>query len=176
MSTTVDLDFTDSFKAWLEGNVGELYRYAFYLCRDRRLAEDIAHDACVNIFKSPRRVLKFKSYALSCVHRAYLDHWRAPGHRNGSRECALPADEGHRVYRVGDRSMEIITSIDLRDAMSWLPEEDRELIFLRYYLGYGIAEAVEAATGVTGAAAYPRHQGALDALRVLLITGRRRRV
>jgi len=168
MSGKGDLDFTNSFKAWLEDNIGDLYRYSFYLCRDRRLAEDITHDACVNIFKSPRQVLKFKSYALSCVRRAHLDYVRAPGHRTGRAECALPEDGGHRVYRVDDQAVNTITSIDLHNAMSRLPDDEQALVFYRYYLGYGIADAVEVTTGITGAAAYKKHQAALDALRVLL--------
>ena len=170
-------DFIDNFKARIARHIGSMYRYAYVLCRDGKLAEDIAHDACVNLFKSDRALgvladsgpeTNFEAYAMTAVANAYRDYLRAPHKRTGRSEAPLPDDEGHRIFHVADHAAATITSIDLQTALLRLDDDDRTLIFLRYYEGRSIADAVQAATGVTGGRAFRRHTQVLDRLRQFL--------
>jgi len=170
MSTTSHDDFMNQFKAKVEGNAADMYWYALYLCRDRELAKDLVQDAFLNIYKSGTPALTFKTYALKCVHNLYLDYLRTPKGRTGRLEVGLPEDDGNRLFRTGDEAAETVTSLDIRSALLQLEDEDRALIFFRYYLGYGVAVAVRMATGLTNGAAYRRHQAVLDLLRAILTT------
>src|SRR5204862_6378128 len=86
---------------------------------------------------------ELQAYARECVLNAYRDHLRASGTRTGIGEIVLPPDEENRIYRIDDRAEETVSSLDLRRALLQLGEENRSLIYLRYYEGYGIAEAVQ---------------------------------
>jgi len=168
--------FVREFKAKIAGNIRPMVRYARSLCGDLYLAEDLAHDACVNIFKSNKAIaaleddgpVNFKAYARRSVDNAFSDYRRAPRKRTGRFEAGLPDDEGHRVFRVADPVEAKVTSLDLQNALLQLDADDRDLIYFRYYEGRGIADAVELATGLTGGKAFRRHQKVLDRLRQLL--------
>jgi RNA polymerase sigma factor (sigma-70 family) len=170
-------DFVARFKAEIAKNVRSMYRYAYVLCRDKYLAQDIAHDACVNIFKSDNAIAALEgsepgvnpaAYSLAAVANAFRDYQRAPGKRTGRSEVALPEDEGHRIFRVGDRAEATVTSLDVESALMQLDDDERAVIFLRYYEGRGIADAVQAAMGVPEDRAYRRHRQLLRKLRQLL--------
>jgi len=169
-------DFTERFTAEIVTNLQRMRRYAYYLCRDRELADDITHDACVNLFKSPKAIaclkasgpVKFGAYAMTAVSNAHKDYIRAPQQRAGRSEVILPDDEGHRVFRVNDRAETTVTSLDLQNALMQLSDDDRLMIYLRYYEGHGIAEAAQEATGLTGTRAFRRHTQILEKLRQLL--------
>jgi len=169
-------DFVQEFKAKIAANIRLMYRYAYFLCRDRELAQDITHDACVNIFKSAKAIaalansgpVNIEAYAIRAVGNAFNDYLRAPLKRTGRSEAGLPDDEGHRVFRVADPAETTVTSLDLQNALLQLDDDDRALIYFRYYEGRGIAEAVEMATGLTGGETFRRHKKVLERLRQLL--------
>jgi len=183
-------DRTELIKAEIKGSTGLMYRYAVFLCRDKRLAEDLTQDAWVNIFNSlaiqekssqdsesgdtlaiaDEPILDFRAYARRCVYNAYVDYLRNPPSRTGSHEVTLPDDDDHRVFGIDDKVHETVSSLDLRNALLQLSEEDRVLVYLKYYEGYGIAEAALEATGLIGGDAYRRHTGVLRKLRALLKT------
>jgi RNA polymerase sigma factor (sigma-70 family) len=187
-----DRDRIEFIKTEVRTCTGAMYQYARFLCRDRRLAEDITQNAWVTIFKSLANpdqstpsveganesaaaaihepIRNFKAYARRCVFNAFVDYLRAAGTRTGIGEVLLPEDEGHRIFRIDDKASEIVSSLDLRNALLQLDEEDRALVYLKYYKGYETAEAALEATGLTGSAAYRRHKAVLRRLRELLTT------
>ncbi len=99
----------------------KLYRYCFYRLRDREEAEDITQETFLRYFSREKGLGGEPAlcYLYTIARNLCVDRCRRPKSAPLTEE---PTAEGP----------DALTQLALRQAMERLPEEERELIWLRY--------------------------------------------
>ncbi|MCD8354273.1 MAG: sigma-70 family RNA polymerase sigma factor [Clostridiales bacterium] len=99
----------------------KLYRYCFFRLHDREEAEDITQETFLRYFSRDRGLVGEPAlcYLYTIARNLCIDRYRRPK--------SSPLTE--ELTAEGPDSLE---QLALRQAMERLPEEDRELIWLRY--------------------------------------------
>lgn len=162
-------DLDDEFVAWLHEHTAELLAYG-RMFAGASMGEDMAHEAALKIHKAwsdPDKREKCKSnpgYVQKIVKNAYLDYRKVPS-RTNELETELPAEDtgDARMMRVDD----VESPWELTDALLTLSDEERTLIFYRYYQGMTIKQAGHV-LGLTPSRSYTLHEHALEKLRQLV--------
>ncbi|MCW2792642.1 MAG: SigE family polymerase sigma factor [Nocardioides sp.] len=125
------------FEEWAQSGAPRLARFAYVLCGDRAIAEDLTQDVLADAFVKWRRiggVDNIDAYLRRSLVNRRVSWWR----RWGSREVAhseMPASSVHVAGR----------DLDLWRACLALPERQRAAVVLRFYEGMdhaGIAEVM----------------------------------
>ena len=122
------------FEALYRESFQKVYNYAYYRVLDSVLAEDLTSAVFMKAIESFDRFdpskAKFSTWVIRIAHNTVIDHYRtrkitAPleylGEREPSSEDDYPAldERGKEVARL----------------LSFISEDDRELVFLRFYEG-----------------------------------------
>lgn len=118
---------------------GDLYRYAYWLCRNRWQAEDVVQESLTRAWRSwpaLREERALKSWLYTIVHREHL--------RAVSRAPRPEPDDG--VDEPG-YSQDPAGTLDLEGALRELPEDSSEALLLQVLGGFTCAEIA----GVLGA-------------------------
>lgn len=125
-ATTTGCDRVD-FEEWAESGAPRLARFAYVLCGDRVLAEDLTQDVLADAFAKWRKIRdvnNIDAYLRRSLVNRRVSWWR----RWGSRELAhseMPATPVHMT----------VLDVDLWRACLALPERQRAAVVLRYYEG-----------------------------------------
>jgi RNA polymerase sigma factor (sigma-70 family) len=165
MSLLPEPGATSEFVTWYRKS--GLLRMAYFLTRDAQLAEDIAQEAAVKVWKAwpdDRKrilILTHSGYVRAIVQRCFLDHIRARARMN-TREVELDIERNDRPNGEIDH--------DLRRAVLSLDGDGRDMILLRYYNGLTTKEA-GSQLGLSKSQAYRLHDKALAHLAELLDEG-----
>ncbi len=130
-------DSRSRFHALCQSLRPDLLRFAFWLSRDRSLAEDVVQETLLRAWKS-RDALKdetaAKPWLLTIVRREYARCFERKRLPLVDVE-ELVAREEPTLADAGDAQLE-----ELRAAMFKLPEEYREPLVLQVLMGYSTAE------------------------------------
>ncbi len=166
MRTVADEAITDLYAAHWNG----LVRLAWLLLRDDQLAEEVVQDAFIAVHRrwdSLRSEDKGAAYLRRAVvngarsglrHRGVEERYRAREQRQGS---AL----GYRSEASAeDRAMDQETGNAMIRALGGLPQRQREVLTMRYYLDLSEAEIADALGISAGSVKAHAHRG-LAALR-----------
>lgn len=126
--------------------------YIRMMVKDSDLAEDIFQETfikAVKVIDEGRYVDngKFLSWVLRIAHNQVIDHFRAQRHNKTLNE----AEAGYDVLgslRIAERNVEdrMISSqieADLRALIGELPDEQREVVMMRYFSGLSFKEIAE---------------------------------
>ena len=143
----------------------DLYRYAFWLARDRSQAEDIVQEALLRGWRAYPRLrtqAAAKSWLFSIVRNEYLRAAKA----------APPEVENQEVEIADDRPAEL--GLEMREALMALPPSYAEPLALQVLGGFSCAE-IAAMLGTTEGATMTRLTRARQALRRLIEPTRERR-
>jgi RNA polymerase sigma-70 factor (ECF subfamily) len=143
----VDLASRRRFDRLIAELQGELFSYAFWLCRDRQLAEDVLQEALLRAwrgFSGLEDEGKARQWMVTIVRREYLDQ--------------LPEE-------VGDPMV-----AELRQAIFRLEENYREPLMMQVLMGY-TAEEIGRALDMTPGAVLTRLHRAREKLRELFVEG-----
>ncbi|GAB1418233.1 sigma-70 family RNA polymerase sigma factor [Bacteroidales bacterium] len=141
-----------SFEVLLNRHQSRVFSYIQMLVKDRQLADDIFQDTFIKVIRTLKGGTyneegKFIQWVMRIAHNLVIDHFR--------KNKRLPiADNGPDEYRgadllgMSDRSVEeqIITDQihdDLRKMIDFLPEEQREVLYLRLYVEMSFKEIAE---------------------------------
>lgn len=144
----------------------DLYRFAFWLARDRSQAEDIVQEALLRgwrAFPRLRDQAAAKGWLFSIVRNEYLRAMASSARQPESLEGLELAEERH-----SDRALE------MREALMALPESYAEPLALQVLGGFSCAE-IAAMLGSTEGAVMTRLTRARQALRRLVAPARERR-
>lgn len=131
---------------------GRIYAYILMLVKDRQLADDIFQDTFIKVIRtlkngSYKEEGKFIQWAMRIAHNLIIDHFR--------KSKRLPVvDNNNDQYdlmdniSMTDASVEeqIITDQiheDLRKLIGFLPDEQREVLYLRLYAEMSFKEIAE---------------------------------
>ena len=115
-----------------------VYGYVCSLVRDEHEAEDVTQHLFAKLPNALQRyrpsAVPFSAWILRVAHNASIDHMRA--------RRAVPCEEVRSPdTEDGDVSRE--RARDLQDAIATLPEEQREVIVMRFVLGLSPKEIAE---------------------------------
>lgn len=126
------------FEALVHAYSADLYRYAFWLCKDKALTEDIVQETFIRAWKALDKLQDAKA-----VKAWLITILRREMARSFKRKATfdLPLDDiEHFENSTG---LDNINTIALRQAVAKLPEEYREPLLLQVIGGYSCTEIAE---------------------------------
>jgi RNA polymerase sigma-70 factor (sigma-E family) len=129
----------DEFAEFAAASLRDLRRTAYLMCGDWHLAEDLAQEALIRVYRSWRRVQRRESlpgYARQTVVRLVIDERRRPKRRElvGVEPWDLP---------VPDASAEVDERHEVLAALAGLPPRRRACVVLRFHLDLSVAETAQ---------------------------------
>jgi len=148
-----------SFETMVRALAPDLYRFAYWLCRDRTTAEDLVQETYRRAWQSwpsLRDERAAKAWLLTVLRR---EHARL--YARTRPEPALPGE-------IEQVALDDITSaVEMRDALAKLPAGYREPLLLQVLFGFGAAEIAQT-MAISEAAVLTRLSRARQTLRRLL--------
>ena len=143
--------------------MGELYRYAYWLCGNSAVADDLVQETLVRAWKSMDRLndpKAVKGWLLTILRRENARRFE----RQRPQESAQPVEDLATRRQDYDTSTEAFV---LRQALDRLPEEYREPLLLQVISGYSQKE-IARHLGISVAGAGTRLFRAREKMRALL--------
>lgn len=131
----------DAFEVVLERHADAAFALAYRMCGRRSIAEDVAQEAFLSIWRSGARYDRsrgsVRTWTLGIVHNRAIDTLR----RNSVQERRRVSDEGieegiEAPERTDTQAMDNATSHEIRGALGELPSEQRRVIELAYFGGF----------------------------------------
>jgi RNA polymerase sigma-70 factor (ECF subfamily) len=136
----------------IELHQNRLYSYIFVMVKDKSLADDIFQDTFVKVIHTLKSGSysdegKFIQWVMRIAHNLVIDHFRKQKKLN----YAEPKHEQHDLLnnmKVADQSIEeeLITQQihdDVKGLIEYLPDEQKEVLYLRCYSGLSFKEIAE---------------------------------
>ncbi|WP_134115252.1 sigma-70 family RNA polymerase sigma factor [Kribbella kalugense] len=131
-----------------------IYRYTYSKTSSRSAAEDLTSETFLRAFRAiarrPRAHLNFAAWLITIARNVVIDH-----HRSGWSRLAVVTDE---VDPQVDESMgpeqsalASMSTASVRDALTHLPDDQRECLVLRFFTGLSINETAAAMDRTDGA-------------------------
>ena len=151
------------FQALCQSLRPDLLRFAFWLARDRSLAEDVVQETMIRAWKSQDSLLDegaAKPWFLTIIRREYARSFERKRFVTVDVE-ELIAKEEPMLAAADDQEL-----TELRAAIFKLPDEYREPLVMQVLMGYSTAE-IAAELGLSNAAVLTRLFRARKQLRVL---------
>lgn len=138
-----------------------IYRYCYSKVRDTTLAEDLTQETFLRFFGQTSYVSEGKplAYLYTVAKNLCTDHFR--------KRASLPMDDS---FPAADEIEPFETGLMLRQAVSRLPSDLREIVLLRFAGGLRMGE-IGNAVGISRFAVYRKLHRALQALRADLEKG-----
>lgn len=141
-----------SLQTLIERHQNRLYSYIFLLVKDKQLADDIFQDTYVKVINTLKRGSyndegKFIQWVMRIAHNLVIDHFRkskkVPTVENSFNEFDV-----FDTIRFTDPSIEeqmVKSQIhnDVRKLLDYLPEEQKEVLYLRCYSGLSFKDIAE---------------------------------
>ncbi len=129
-----------------EAEYEKLYRYCYYRVGSRETAEDLTQEAFTRFWEKGGK--EQVGYLYTIARNLCIDESRKKGAVPLPEDAAVPGPEEQALERVG-----------VRKALASLPEEDRELLLLRYDSGLAVG-TIGGMLGISRFAVYRRLSGA----------------
>ena len=121
-----------------------IYQYLFYRVSERQTAEDLTSEVFLRMIRALEtyqpRLVSFRAWLYQIAHNLVVDYYRMMSHRNH-----LQLDEGLLAAK-DDPVSEVdhgLTIASLHAALAKLPEEQRDVVILRFISGLPIAQVAE---------------------------------
>jgi RNA polymerase sigma-70 factor (ECF subfamily) len=131
----------DAFEVVLERHSDAAFSLAYRICGRRSLAEDIAQEAFLSVWRSGARYDRargsVRTWTLGIVHNRAVDALR----RSGVHDRRRASDEGieetlEAPERTDVQALDKAVSQEIRGALGELPAEQRRVIELAYFGGF----------------------------------------
>ena len=131
----------DAFEIVFERHVDAAFALAYRICGRRSVAEDVAQEAFLALWRSGARYDRtrgsVRTWALGIVHNRAVDALR----RSGAHERRRASDEGieetvEAPERTDTQAIDNATSGHIQGALGELPSEQRRVIELAYFGGF----------------------------------------
>ena len=140
-----------AFEALLERHKSKIFSHVYLMVRDRDLAEDIFQDTFIKIIHTLKAGKyndegKFLPWATRIAHNLVIDHFRRAKKMPKVRETdeyspfsVIDNDEMNRE----DTFVQDQIHFDLKKLITCLPEEQREVVYLRHYKGMSFKDIAD---------------------------------
>jgi RNA polymerase sigma-70 factor (ECF subfamily) len=131
----------DAFEVILERHEDAAFALAYRMCGRRTVAEDIAQESFLSIWRSGARYDRtrgsVRTWTLGIVHNRAIDSLR----RSSAQERRRVSDEGieetlEAPERTDAMAIDRATSQEIQGALGELPSEQRRVIELAYFGGF----------------------------------------
>lgn len=165
-----------SLQPLIERHKSRLFAYIFMLVKDKQLADDIFQDTYVKVINTLKSGKyndegKFIQWVMRIAHNLVIDHFRKSKKQNFV-ESYNPEYSIFDTIKLTDPSIEerLVTEqihSDVKALLNYLPDEQREVLFLRCYAGLSFKDISEQ-TEVSINTALGRMRYALINLRKLI--------
>jgi RNA polymerase sigma factor (sigma-70 family) len=162
-----------AFEILLNRSKEKLYSYIMFVVRNRDLADDIFQETFVKVIVTLQRGGytcngKFGAWITRIAHNLIIDGFRQERNentvRNDEREYDLFNDARLSDSNIEDNMINEQTLRDVRRLMDMLPDNQREVVFMRYYQDLSFKEIADI-TGVSINTALGRMRYALINMR-----------
>ena len=150
--------------------------YIFMMVKNREITDDIFQDTFIKVirFLGEGRYTesgRFLSWVLRIAHNQVIDYFR----QNKQQTLVTEGDAGYDILNnrklaegtIEDRMVSDQIESDVRKLIEFLPEEQREVVMMRYYMNLSFKEIAEQ-TNVSINTALGRMRYALINLRKLI--------
>lgn len=147
----------------IEEQYDKIYRYCFFKVHNQQLAENITQEAFLRFFSKELSLESSKElpYLYTIARNLCIDEFRKTPMENLEK---VPDTQGY------DPSEDWINSIVLKDAISTLPQDEQELLLLRYANDVPVTSICKI-TGLSRFAIYRKTSRILTYLRTELLKG-----
>lgn len=123
-----------SFEAMVQAHSGDLYRFAYWQCRDRNVAEDLVQETFTRAWgkwQDVRDEKAAKGWLLTILHHEYV--------RLFEKKRVEISDDDLDELAVAAKT-DVLGELEMRDALWKLPEGFREPLLLQVLGGFSCAE------------------------------------
>lgn len=130
---------SDSFASLYDAVWRDLFRYAYYVLGVREDAEDAVQECILEAYKgivNLKSSAAFKSYVFSILYRACKRRLKS---YIQEKKC-IPMEELADLSDNRRFDADMIASIQLKNAISALPDEDRLIVMMSVVGGYSSSE------------------------------------
>jgi RNA polymerase sigma factor (sigma-70 family) len=141
-----------SLQTLIERHQNRLYSYIFLLVKDKQLADDIFQDTFIKVINTLKLGNykdegKFIQWVMRIAHNLVIDHFRK-SKKIPIIDSTKPDFDVFDTINHTDPSVEermVLTQIhsDVRQLLHHLPDEQKEVIFLRCYAGLSFKDIAE---------------------------------
>jgi RNA polymerase sigma-70 factor, ECF subfamily len=132
---------TEAFAMLYQENLDTVYRFVFFKVSNHAVAEDVTADvfakAWANIERFEWRNLPFQHWLLRIARNAVIDYWRSS---KPTRSVDELYDTASGEVSPDDAVVRDLESERLRRAMEQLPDEQRDVLLLRFVEGFSHAD------------------------------------
>jgi RNA polymerase sigma-70 factor (sigma-E family) len=159
-------DYDSEFAAYYAARAESLRSAAFLMCGDWHLAEDLTQTTFTKLYRVWRRIERHDAmdqYSRRVLLRAFLDERRRPWRREFATTPESDTFDTATYDPVADDGPA------LRAALAQLPDRQRAVLVLRYWLDLSVEQTAQAMGSPTGTVKSQSARG-LAALRHLLET------
>lgn len=166
----------DAISVLIERHKRRVEDYIYMMVRDRAIADDLFQETFIKVvrFINEGRYTdngRFLSWVLRIAHNQVIDYFRQTKQQNKITE----SDAGYDILNSGkfaennveDKIVNLQIESDIRKLVEYLPEEQREVVMMRYYSGLSFKDIAEI-TNVSINTALGRMRYALINLRKLI--------
>lgn len=144
----------------IEKYYDKIYRYCYYRVNDRTVAEDLTQETFLRFLNSESSMPE--RYLYTIAKNLCIDEYRSRrGEMTDIEEAEIAQDD------FADSAIE---KMEIRKALELLPDEERELLILRYANEEPLSVICEL-TGISRFAVYRRIKEAKSTLEILLKRG-----
>jgi RNA polymerase sigma-70 factor, ECF subfamily len=131
----------DAFEVLLERHADAAFSLAYRMCGKRSVAEDVAQEAFLALWRSGARYDRtrgsVRSWTLGIVHNRAIDALRRTGVHDRRRATEEGIEEGLEApERTDSQAIENAACDEIRTALAQLPAEQRRVIELAYFGGF----------------------------------------
>lgn len=137
-----------AFETLLRRHQRKVWSHVYLMVRDREITEDIFQEAFIKVVQTLKTGRyneegKFLPWVMRIAHNLVIDHFR----RN-KKMPLVRSNEDHDVFatvaqpgkNVEQRMVNLQIDADVRKLIDSLPEEQREVVIMRTYLGMSFKE------------------------------------
>jgi RNA polymerase sigma-70 factor (ECF subfamily) len=148
-----------NFESLVKAYSAELYRYAYWLCRDRFVAEDLVQETFTRAWQAWERLRDDKAakswlYTILCNEHARLFERKR-----------LDTDDAQELDQIADPTSDtVLEQLEMRDALKALPQGYSQPLLLQVLGGFSCAD-IAGIMGISEGAVMTRLTRARLALR-----------
>jgi RNA polymerase sigma factor (sigma-70 family) len=140
------------FEQLIHRHKNKIFAYISLYIRDQALAEDIFQDTVLKVIQSVKSGKysdngKFLSWVMRIAHNLIIDHFRRIKQMNtisnDNYESDLFNSKSFAEDNIEDDMIKQQIHKDIRNMISSLPDDQREVVILRHYAGLSFKEIAE---------------------------------
>ena len=141
-----------AFDVLLSRYQGKIFNYIFFIVRNQELAEDLFQETFVKAIVTIQQGRytadgKFASWLTRIAHNLVIDSYRQERNENTISNDEVEADLFNNADLCDDNiEMQMVneqTLIDVRRLVDALPENQREVVYMRYYQNLSFKEIAD---------------------------------